>query len=1025
MQTNSKRKLLFTTIMLAALLISSAYATLIPNVEAAELPIQGELPFSLPEVNMTRSAIEEKGLPILSNVLGLDMAKYATTSKEGPQDSYMDVVPQENVHYTLESGGRKLGMLCTFANGNLRMLNVLESEGAPYMTKVVTKPLELGNVTLQVVDLPETAKGFLSDYESYSGNSFYGELGSMLENVDGKGNVTKISGNVKLEVTKSEGSTVFRWMYTANGLDAPSKCVALGYKNGFFKYFIDNWALYKIGSTSVNVSEQEAIDIAMERARAFSWNMGSDNDAVKISGFTVTNAMIWENVFCSNLYADEARSEDPLMLYPVRHVWVSLDKFYPGNVYGFNVYVWADTGVVCAINERFSTLDPPADLVATTNDFTVESLSDSVPVDEAKSSSLSLRWIALPAFAAVMLGTVPVWLLLSKKKNLPKRRVFKVGGVLLCLLISSLLLLPISAVSAYPTRRALIWGSESTGAWNTTLGYSWRKHPDEVSRQGNTATTISNYFKDDGYDTKNYQGEGSIKYCILGNITDAETNYSKVAVVDFDHGVYYDNYMDAPGEFHYMFEDNYGLNSTTDASKVDSYNNHMVYDMDIYEKTTGKTFFAFINTCLSANTTYGNGDGTYGAVGMPYAWTGRTVSSNPGSGEMSDDGYSDPDGGTFCYIGFPWGSAALNQTITGVAPIYAQWLENFFWYVLSFDISVNDALDEASLSNFDELFGETDLATDFIANWPRDSDGDGEWEDCFGQGSAMAVYGNGNIHLYEYFVHDYVFAGGVGVGAWVENPDGIEGGSNDNDFTSLYAVGYYGDKAGITSSIGWEATGQIYLYCKTYPGLNSHVMVYVSYDYENWDIVDECLWVSHTSWNWFYVGSYSGDFRYISIMVYADHYPSVLYVDSVLVIPSPSQSSPHYWVANTTYYVDGGSVVNHENLTGSFPDGDFAYIYCGNPPDMAQIYGSMNREASGQVEVYGKSYSGYYSDLYVYVSDDYENWDQVGDKVTVTSTSPYWIDFGPSSGSFLYIAVVGYDNANSVKLYLDSVRVTP
>jgi hypothetical protein len=107
---------------------------------------------------------------------------------------------------------------------------------------------------------------------------------------------------VKLEVTVSEGSTVFRWMYTFGGIDAPDKCVAIGYKDDFLKYFIDNWELYKIGSTSVNVSEEETIDIAMERARGFSWNMGY-NEAVKISGFTVTNAMIWENVFCSNLFA--------------------------------------------------------------------------------------------------------------------------------------------------------------------------------------------------------------------------------------------------------------------------------------------------------------------------------------------------------------------------------------------------------------------------------------------------------------------------------------------------------------------------------------------------------------------------------------------------------------------------------------------------------------------------------------------------------------------------------------------------
>jgi len=1012
--------------MLAALLVSILHTTLIPNVDAAELPVQGGMPFSIPDLNMTTSAIEKKGLPILNNVLSLDIAKYTTTSKEGPQDSYLDVLPQENVHYTLESDSSKLDMLCTFTNGNLRMLNVLESEGAPFLTKFITKPVQFGNVTLQVVDLVETAKGFLNDYQSYSEKSFYGELGSMLENVDAKENMTKTAGNVKLEVTKSEDSTVFRWLYTANGIDAPSKCVVLGYKNGFFKYFIDNWDLYKIGSTSVNISEQEAIDIAMERARAFSWNMGSGNDMVKISGFTVANAMIWENVFCSNIYADKARSEDPLMLYPVRHVWVSLDKFCPGNVYGFNVYVWADTGEVCAVNERVSTLDPPADLVATTDDFTVESLSDSVPIDEAKSNSLSLRWIALPAFVAVILGTVPVWLLLSKKQKLPKRRVFKVGEVLLCLLIFSILLLPISAVSAYPTRRALIWGSESAGAIDEEVPGSfdhWRKTEDEVTRQQGVCNALENYFGDDHYDVDNYQGGNSTKSMILANITDAETNFSKVAVVDFDHGVIRDDYSKDEGTPHYMFEDNTGT-IVGEYPGEDAPQNG-VYDMDIYKNKTGedKTFFAFINTCLSANLTYQDYNGG-NVQGMPYAWTLRYVGPQEGPGaNLSINGYTDPDNSAFCYLGFPWGSAALDQTITGIAPIYATWLEKFFWYALSFDISVNDALDEASLYNFEELFGDTDLATNFGAIWPMWNNVTG-WEDPPYYGCSLVVYGNGNIRLYEYFVHDYLDATWYGYYAGVDNPDGIEGGSNDGSFTCLYAVGAQGDQAVIMGSIGWEAKGHIYLYGKTYQGYNSHVLVYVSDDYSNWYAVNENLWITQTSPYWIDVGTYANDFRYIAIVVYADVYPSVLYVDSVLVIPSPSQS-PHFWVTDTTYYVDGGSVSNHENLAGSFPDGDFAHIYCGNPPDMAQIYGTMNREASGNVKVYGNSYSGYYSDLYVFVSDDYENWDQVGSKVTVTATSPYWIDFGPSSGSFLYIVVVGYDSANSVKLDLDSIWVIP
>jgi hypothetical protein len=1045
MKTNSKRKLLFTTIMFAALLISSAYAALIPKVDAAELPPQG-LPVSPPEVDVSKSAIEEKGLSILSNVLSLDMEKYATASKEGPQDLYMDAIPEENVHYTLQSDDSKVDMLCTFAKGNLRMMNVLESEGAPHMTKLVTKPVDLGNATLQVIDLVGTAKGFLSDYQSYSEKAFYGELRSMLENVDADKNSTKTVGNVKLEVTVSEGSTVFRWTYTINGIDAPSKCVALGYKNGFFKYFIDNWDLYKIGSTAVNISVEEAIGIAMERARAFSWNMGSDNDTFKISGFKVANAMIWENVFCSNIYAEKARSEDPLMLYPMRHVWVSLDKFYPGNVYGFNVYVWADTGEVCDIHERVSTMDPPAELMATSNDFTIEPLSDQASVDETKSDSLSVGWIVLPVFAAVMLGTVPVWFLLSKKHNFPKRRVFKVGGVLLCLLISSMLLLPISAVSAYPTRRALIWGAESTGDtsyWNGTDWVTGRKTSAEIYRQQVSSNAISNYFEDDQYAVDNYQGDGSIKYCILDNITDAETNYSKVAVVDFDHGIGgNETYRGASGEWHFQFEDNVGIISGEEADPEDPdnwVNTHMVYDMDIYDETDEKTFFALINTCLSAyiddeleaiypdTTVY---DTTQGLVngrarGMPFAWTHRIVrEKGPGfntNDHMSSDGYANPDDGDFCYIGFPWGSAALDQTITGIAPKYATWLENFFWYALSFDISVNNALDEASLDNFEDLFGDTDLATGFSAVWPW-WNGE-EWDDTPWPGCTLVVYGNGNMRLYEYFVHDYLSATGTGI--WeIDDPDNIEGGSNDGQYTRMFA--YYfpwigNSQALLRCSIGWEATGHIYLY--GYATTTSYLQVWVSYDDSNWNQVDSFT-VYQGSPQWIDVGSYANKFRYIAIVVYPQ---GVVYLDSVLIIPQPQQSG-HYWVPSITdysWYGSSAGVANPNYLIGSFNDGQYTHLHAGEYQDQAMIVGAMNAEAHGHIELYGYSGAGYTSHLYVYVSYDNINWDPVRD-FYVSQSSPHWIDCWTWSSNFRYIAIVVYRDAGySAYLYVDSVKVTP
>jgi hypothetical protein len=82
----------------------------------------------------------------------------------------------------------------------------------------------------------------------------------------------------------------------------------------------------------------------------------------------------------------------------------------------------------------------------------------------------------------------------------------------------------------------------------------------------------------------------------------------------------------------------------------------------------------------------------------------------------------------------------------------------------------------------------------------------------------------------------------------------------------------------------------------------------------------------------------------------------------------------------------------------------------------------MNTASGGNICIRGWSTSGYYSDLYVYVSNDNQNWVTVA-TLCITQSSPYWITVGTVKSNFLYIAVAGYDSGNSVNLHLDAVRV--
>jgi len=92
---------------------------------------------------------------------------------------------------------------------------------------------------------------------------------------------------------------------------------------------------YAVGDTSVKVSKEEAINIAMEALTNYSYRMSED--------WVVTD-----------LKADEAnavavlqtQTKESTVLYPIWSVILPLDEVYPGSVSELLVEVWAGTGEV-------------------------------------------------------------------------------------------------------------------------------------------------------------------------------------------------------------------------------------------------------------------------------------------------------------------------------------------------------------------------------------------------------------------------------------------------------------------------------------------------------------------------------------------------------------------------------------------------------------------------------------------------------------------------------------------------------
>lgn len=638
------------------------------------------------------------------------------------------------------------------------MIYLLEKDGKPSMVKTATS------------NTIELAKDFLNNYQLYTGNTLFGELKSTLSAEDSNRNITKTIGNMKLEVTNNDGYSSFKWYYSSNDVSATfTKFITLVYKDGFLSGFIDNWQLYNIGSTNVKLTEQQAKAIALDITKTHILTINFDT-ALSATKFNASNVQWVSLIFDGSVDADTIRSKDLLELYPVWRVGVALDKLY-GQHYGLEVEIWADTGQVRAVQEAWLNADPTKDSSFISESEIQESSSqiDELIVDTGQSSLFPSGLILNIGLVLLVFGSVTslVILVMQRKKNpntlLLKPRCHKKYVVLLLVaLLSILVLMPVEVASA-ATRIGVIWGSESSGAtgYPAPAGPSWRKHSTEVSLQQSTAASIASYFGLGGWTAQNNQGtqaQGSIATNINSQIQTYSDSYTRLAFIDFDYGNGHD--LPSPGgEFHFIFEDQIGTSGGDWYGTRWNNINNAVYDKGIYTRVDrGKTMFAFINTCNSASlvipgtSTSWQGMGTYGAKGLPYAFTqGRTVvdkSNTPGFNlqyNMSDDAYGDPDDGSQVFIGFQMGSASLMQKIPYPNGIhtYQEWVLQFFYHILYYNgVSVNSGLDLASIQIYGMFFSNpSNPLRSFTSYWWMPPGYTTE-----GPGS-LQIYGNGRMQL--------------------------------------------------------------------------------------------------------------------------------------------------------------------------------------------------------------------------------------------------------------------------------------
>ena len=262
-------------------------------------------------------------------MIQLDTTKYYATLERNTVEyrSVLGGITEETLTYRLTSAESELVIDFRFRNQTLSRYRLDVIEGAP----IYAQP--------QPTNVLDIADNLLQRYENYAGASYLETMRNILKPVNTTEDMEKTVDDVKLVISTEGNDVEIQWIYTTAGIDYQSKGVRLSFDDDVLKMLTDGWYLFRVGSTEINVSKEEAINIASEYLEGFSWNTTQNGEWVEVTDFVI----LGEPRSVSLLPHSR---EEPLELIPYWYVAVYLNKVYPGNVNRIGVGIWADTGQV-------------------------------------------------------------------------------------------------------------------------------------------------------------------------------------------------------------------------------------------------------------------------------------------------------------------------------------------------------------------------------------------------------------------------------------------------------------------------------------------------------------------------------------------------------------------------------------------------------------------------------------------------------------------------------------------------------
>jgi hypothetical protein len=255
------------------------------------------------------------------------MTKYHARLERNTVEYRSDLggMAEEILSYTLTADDSELDVDFRFRNQTLSRYRLNVIEGTPLY------------IYPQPTNILDVADGLLQRYQNYAGVSYLATMRNMLKTVNETEDVDITVGDMKFIIVTEGNDVMMQWSHMSNGIDYQGKGVRLTFDNGILEMFNDGFFLFNVGSTEVNISEEEAINIAINGAKDFSWTVG---------GVEIKDFIILEETVSVELWPH--MKDEPAALVPYWYVTFKLDKTYPGNINSLGVGIWADTGEISA-----------------------------------------------------------------------------------------------------------------------------------------------------------------------------------------------------------------------------------------------------------------------------------------------------------------------------------------------------------------------------------------------------------------------------------------------------------------------------------------------------------------------------------------------------------------------------------------------------------------------------------------------------------------------------------------------------